>query len=516
MRAETTHPPTNDRSVHILEAACRVIVREGAHGLRMASVAEEAGVSKALVHYYFATRQELLRNAFAFSERRWHTAVDDELARLPTGAARVERMLLVSVEPDLAFSEQRALWNEVWSSLRSDDDLRPLVERSYRAWLARIVDLIEEGRADGSVGSRGRARCRRVAARRDRGRARLAPLSRARRPRTGAGADARPPWPASSATVDRRPRARRRARRAGRRPRSRAGRRRRHRARGARPCRRTRRADPRSTTERPVQLGGEVVGSFHTAYLGLVEELGLTLQPSYIGLEGQTTYDLVEGVLRADDWPFATAAERDDYERVERLYGALAATVDPEDPWSHPDATTLDRISVGAWLRSVGALPSVVRCLEMGSLALADGSIERTSLLAELRKSAAAREEGFYGYDRWESLQVRRGKRRGGRADGLGAGRPDPLRMRRRGDLGRPHRVLGPARERRDALGRRRRLRTARRRAAAHRDRRRLARSGSRSLARPTAWHWPRRWWRSSTAPSGPTSARTASPRARE
>ncbi len=151
MTLEATHLPTNDRTIHILEAACRVIVRDGAHGLRMAGVAEEAGVSKALVHYYFATRQELLRNAFAFSERRWHTAVDTELVELPTGAARVERMLLVGVEPDLAFSEQRALWNEVWSSLRSDDELRPLVEHSYRAWLARVVDLIEEGRADGSV-----------------------------------------------------------------------------------------------------------------------------------------------------------------------------------------------------------------------------------------------------------------------------------------------------------------------------------------------------------------------------
>jgi AcrR family transcriptional regulator len=146
----TVHPP-NDRTISILEAACRVVVREGAHGLRMASVADEAGVSKALVHYYFTTRQELLRNAFAFSEERWHAAVTAELMGLPTGAAKVERMLLVSVEPDLPFSEQRALWNEVWSSLRSDDELRPLVERSYRAWLGRVVDLIEEGQADGSI-----------------------------------------------------------------------------------------------------------------------------------------------------------------------------------------------------------------------------------------------------------------------------------------------------------------------------------------------------------------------------
>ena len=128
-----------------------MIVREGAHGLRMAGVAEEAGVSKALVHYYFATRLELLRSAFAFSVERWHAAVNAALVDVVTGRARVERMLLVSVEPDLPFSEQRVLWNEVWSSLRSDDELRPLVERSYRASIDRLVSLIEDGRADGSI-----------------------------------------------------------------------------------------------------------------------------------------------------------------------------------------------------------------------------------------------------------------------------------------------------------------------------------------------------------------------------
>src|SRR5689334_23009186 len=144
-------PTQTDRVVAILEAACRVVVREGAHGLRMASVAEEAGVSKALVHYYFTTRQELLRSAFAFSESRLDQLVEDEITGLKTGAERLERALLVSVDADTPISEQRALWNEVWSSLRSDDELRPLVERWYRTWLDRLVRLLEEGRADGSV-----------------------------------------------------------------------------------------------------------------------------------------------------------------------------------------------------------------------------------------------------------------------------------------------------------------------------------------------------------------------------
>ncbi len=132
-----------------MRAACRVVVAEGAHALRIGNVAREAGVSRTLVHYYFTTRQELLRAAFAFAEDRRVAALERELAEIPTGAARAERVLLRSVEPELA--EAPALWNEVWSSLRDDAELRPLVQQCYRAWADRIVGLLEEGIADGSV-----------------------------------------------------------------------------------------------------------------------------------------------------------------------------------------------------------------------------------------------------------------------------------------------------------------------------------------------------------------------------
>lgn len=161
---------------------------------------------------------------------------------------------------------------------------------------------------------------------------------------------------------------------------------------------------------RPVQLGGELVGRGHAAYLGLVEELGLTLTSTYTAVAGATTYDLVDGLERSEDgFPFATPEQRADYERVERLFGALAATVDPDDPCSHPDAARLDDASWAAWLRSVGALPTTTRAVEAGALALAAGSSERTSLLAELRKAAAVGDDGFYSYDLWESLQVDEG-----------------------------------------------------------------------------------------------------------
>lgn len=161
---------------------------------------------------------------------------------------------------------------------------------------------------------------------------------------------------------------------------------------------------------RPVQLGGELVGEAHTAYLGLVAELGLTLTSTYTALEGTTTFDLLEGVLRTNDaFPFASEEERADHERVQRLFGELAATVDPDDPWSHPDASRLDAVSWATWLRSVDALPSTIRAVEAGALSLAAGSSERTSLLSELRKAAAVGDAGFYSYDLWESTQVAEG-----------------------------------------------------------------------------------------------------------
>ena len=142
-------PAATARVDEILRAACRVVVAGGASDLRIGSVAQEAGVSRTLVHYYFTTRQELLRATFAYAEDLRVDALEEELAGIATGAERAECALMRTIDP--ALEANPALWNEVWSSLRYDDELRPLVQDRYRAWAGRIVRLLEEGRRDGSV-----------------------------------------------------------------------------------------------------------------------------------------------------------------------------------------------------------------------------------------------------------------------------------------------------------------------------------------------------------------------------
>jgi monoamine oxidase len=149
---------------------------------------------------------------------------------------------------------------------------------------------------------------------------------------------------------------------------------------------------------RRVQLGGELTGAFQTAYLGLAEELGLTIEPSYVVEEGESSSVLAEGVRRGD---WLTPAERAEADRLEAEFCALARTVDPDDPWAHPDAARLDAVSLAAWLRANGAPPAVVRERALFHLGLAAGGVERTSLLSELRKIAAAGATAFYDDVAW-------------------------------------------------------------------------------------------------------------------
>ena len=48
----------------ILEAARKVFVHKGMYGARMQDIADEAGINKALLHYYFKNKQKLFEEIF--------------------------------------------------------------------------------------------------------------------------------------------------------------------------------------------------------------------------------------------------------------------------------------------------------------------------------------------------------------------------------------------------------------------------------------------------------------------
>src|SRR6202042_3969247 len=90
----------DQRREHMLRAALAVIDERGFPETRIADVAERAGTSPALVIYYFKTKDQLLTEAFRYSEDHWYAAGTRRMAAIPTAAGRLEELVAMSCLPE--------------------------------------------------------------------------------------------------------------------------------------------------------------------------------------------------------------------------------------------------------------------------------------------------------------------------------------------------------------------------------------------------------------------------------
>ena len=91
---------TAQRREQLLRAALTVIVTRGYADTRIADVAEHAGISPALVIYYFKTRDQLLTEALRYSEDQWYEAGIGRLDVIATAVRRLTELIAMTCLPD--------------------------------------------------------------------------------------------------------------------------------------------------------------------------------------------------------------------------------------------------------------------------------------------------------------------------------------------------------------------------------------------------------------------------------
>lgn len=79
----TSEPPATDAETRIFEAALRVFARHGRHGARMQQIADEAEINKAMLHYYFRSKEQLYARVFRYVFDRFGRAFAEALDRAP-------------------------------------------------------------------------------------------------------------------------------------------------------------------------------------------------------------------------------------------------------------------------------------------------------------------------------------------------------------------------------------------------------------------------------------------------
>ena len=135
-----------DARERILDAACDVIAAHGIEDVRIARIATVAGVSPALVHYHFATREALLGEAL---EHSFELLGDVRTTRADaegwTAAQRLGWMIDQSLPfPGLGDREWR-LWLELWSRAARQEELRAVAARLYERYDSWIAEAVEDG-----------------------------------------------------------------------------------------------------------------------------------------------------------------------------------------------------------------------------------------------------------------------------------------------------------------------------------------------------------------------------------
>jgi AcrR family transcriptional regulator len=127
----------------ILDAAVARIAGDGIDAVRIARIAMDAGVSTALVHYHFATREALLAEALEYSfEHAADTRTVDsgELSSVERLRDMIEQCL------PLPGPQERdwVLWVELWLRAVRHPELRPTAANLYARMHTWFVEALQE------------------------------------------------------------------------------------------------------------------------------------------------------------------------------------------------------------------------------------------------------------------------------------------------------------------------------------------------------------------------------------
>ena len=145
VRKSVPRPANEDRRPEILEATCRMIAREGVHNFTMGQVAKEAGISRALISYYFQTRGELLRDALAFAEQRAIAEIASRASASGTAVERLTDTLALEFDGSPAVRENWLLWESLTEAAMFEQDLRGPIDPWSLTWNQAIAEMIRDG-----------------------------------------------------------------------------------------------------------------------------------------------------------------------------------------------------------------------------------------------------------------------------------------------------------------------------------------------------------------------------------
>lgn len=135
----------------VLDAAERVVARDGIGSLTLDAVAAEAGVSKGGLLHHFPSKDRLIEGLVRRSAETWHSHFMAAYERTPAGPGRMVRALLGNCLSDAdCWTEQlRRTWSTVFAALAQNPALvQPMREVNEELHALLSADGLPPGVAE--------------------------------------------------------------------------------------------------------------------------------------------------------------------------------------------------------------------------------------------------------------------------------------------------------------------------------------------------------------------------------
>jgi AcrR family transcriptional regulator/acyl-CoA thioesterase FadM len=137
----------DSRRAELIEAARRVIQRRGFAKATVGAITTEAGASLGLLNYHFASRDDVVAEAFAAAAR-------EDLGTLEEASRRhddpPDRLAAVLDLYDWDDREAWRMWIDAWGEGVHTEALRATLESFQRGWRAVLANVLADGDRQGS------------------------------------------------------------------------------------------------------------------------------------------------------------------------------------------------------------------------------------------------------------------------------------------------------------------------------------------------------------------------------
>jgi AcrR family transcriptional regulator len=131
-----------DTRQRIIEAVWEVLAEKGLPGLTVRLVGQKAGISHAMVHYYFSSKDELVLAVVEHARGYWIHPMEDIALGPGSPLEKLETVVTWMAEP--ATRDVMRVHGQLLSQSEWNEDLRTAMAAEYARWRAAFVELFRQ------------------------------------------------------------------------------------------------------------------------------------------------------------------------------------------------------------------------------------------------------------------------------------------------------------------------------------------------------------------------------------